>query len=250
MYNIPADTLFIGKRLIHLPACHSTNTVAHEMVSEGNAEDGTVIISSEQTAGQGQRGNSWESEPGKNLTFSVILSPGIRAGHQFWLNIISCLAVSALVSKYAGDKVRVKWPNDIYFKDRKICGILIRNYLQGADIRNSIIGIGLNINQTAFKEPRAISLANICGEPFSLPQLLEELLTQLDFYADRLRKGYLKELKEQYLSQLYWSGEQHLFKTEYQFSGTITGIDDNGFLIVKTDEGEKYFNFKEIEFVS
>jgi BirA family transcriptional regulator, biotin operon repressor / biotin---[acetyl-CoA-carboxylase] ligase len=249
LYNIPASTLFVGKHLIHLPSCPSTNAFAHEMLSGGNAVDGSVIITSEQTAGKGQRNSSWEAEPGKNLTFSVIIRPNIHAQQQFWLNIISSLAVNNLLTKYLGNKVKVKWPNDIYYEDRKICGILIRNFIKGTEVENSIIGVGLNVNQVKFEEQKAISMAMICGQQFSLQSVLDDLLEQLELSLTQLRLGYLKELKKEYLSKLYWFHERHLFKSENLFSGTIIGVDDNGFLLVKTDEGERYFNFKEIEYV-
>jgi BirA family biotin operon repressor/biotin-[acetyl-CoA-carboxylase] ligase len=249
LYNIPANTLFIGKHLIHLPICHSSNAFAHEMLSDGKATDGSVVITSEQTAGKGQRGNSWEAEPGKNLTFSVIIKPGIQIGQQFWLNIISSLAVYNLLTKYLGNKVKVKWPNDIYYEDQKICGILIQNFIKGTDIENSIIGIGLNVNQIKFEEPKAISMATVCEQQFPLQSVLDDLLEQLEHSLAQLHLGNLKELKSQYMSELYWFQEQHLFKSEELFTGTIIGIDDSGLLHIKTDEGEKYFNFKEVVFI-
>ena len=220
------------------------------MVSDGKATDGLVIITSEQTAGKGQRGNSWEARPGKNLTFSLVIKPGIQVGQQFWLNIISSLAIYHLLTKYLGNKVKVKWPNDIYYEDHKICGILVQNFIKGTDIENSIIGIGLNVNQTKFDEQKAISMAMICGQQFSLQPVLDDLLEQLESFVVQLRLGNLKELKKQYLSQLYWFHEQRLFKSENLFNGTIIGIDDNGLLLLKTDEGERYFNFKEVVFIS
>jgi BirA family transcriptional regulator, biotin operon repressor / biotin---[acetyl-CoA-carboxylase] ligase len=249
LYNIPASTLFIGKHLIHLPSCDSTNAVAHELLNAGKASDGSLIITSEQTAGKGQRGNSWEAEPGKNLTFSVIIKPRIPIGEQFQLNIISSLAIYSLLTKYLGNKVKIKWPNDIYYEDRKICGMLIQNFIKGPGIENSIIGIGLNVNQTKFEERKAISMAMVCGQQFSLQSVLDDLLEQLEHYLGQLRLNYLKELKKQYLSQLYWFHEQHLFKSDHLFKGIIIGINDSGFLHMKTDEGEKYFNFKEVVFV-
>jgi BirA family transcriptional regulator, biotin operon repressor / biotin---[acetyl-CoA-carboxylase] ligase len=249
LYNIPANTLFIGKQLIHLPSCHSTNAIAAEMLSEGKISNGSLIITSAQTAGKGQRGNSWEAQPGENLTFSVLVKPGIQVKQQFCLNIISSLAVHHVLTKYLGNKVKVKWPNDIYFEDRKICGILIQNFIKGAEIENSIIGIGLNVNQARFEEPKAISMSMITGQRFSLQSVLDDLLEQIEFYLFRLHQNYVKELKNQYLSELYWFREQHLFKSEKLFEGTIIGIDDSGFLHLKTDEGEKYFNFKEIEYI-
>jgi BirA family transcriptional regulator, biotin operon repressor / biotin---[acetyl-CoA-carboxylase] ligase len=219
------------------------------MITNKTVPDGFVIITSEQTAGKGQRGNSWEARAGMNLTFSLVIQPRIQIGQQFWLNIIASLAVYNLLTKYFGNKVKVKWPNDIYFQDWKICGILIRNFIKGTDIENSIIGIGLNVNQLKFDEPKAISMAMAGGQQFSLQSVLDDLLKQLEYFLMQLRLGNFKELKENYLSHLYWLDQQHLFKSNELFKGTITGIDDNGLLLIKTDEGERYFNFKEVEFV-
>jgi BirA family biotin operon repressor/biotin-[acetyl-CoA-carboxylase] ligase len=249
LYNIPANTLFIGKPLIYLPTCHSTNDTAGEMLNQP-LHEGSVIITSHQTAGKGQRGNSWEAEPDKNLTFSLILKPHILAvSQQFFLNIITSLAVHGVLTKYLGNKVRIKWPNDIFFEDYKIGGILIQNFIKKNGIETSIIGIGLNVNQKAFIEKRATSMNLVTGKEMDLQKILNELFMGLEQEYLVLKASGFEKLEKEYLSKLYWLNEEHVFRGTDLFKGRIMGIDDIGRLKVEVSGGIKTFNFKEIEFI-
>ena len=249
MYNIPANTLFIGKPLIYLPTCHSTNDMAGEMLHQP-LHEGSVIITSHQQAGKGQRGNSWEAEPDKNLTFSLILKPHVLSiSQQFFLNIIISLAVHEVLTKHLGNRVKIKWPNDIFFKDFKVGGILIQNFIKKMGIDTSIIGIGLNVNQTAFIEKRAISMNLILDKELDLQRILNELFMSIEHEYLLLKASQFENLKMEYLSRLYWINEEHIFRDSDLFKGRITGIDELGRLQVETAGGTKAFNFKEIEFI-
>ena len=148
MYKIPANTLFVGKNLVFVPDCPSTNTLALQITQQSPAKEGTLVITDNQTAGKGQRGNVWEAEPRQNLTFSLILKPGFLAvSKQFYLNVVICLALKDYLMEKISRTVYIKWPNDILVHEKKISGVLIENQLQGAHISNSIVGIGLNMNQ-------------------------------------------------------------------------------------------------------
>jgi BirA family transcriptional regulator, biotin operon repressor / biotin---[acetyl-CoA-carboxylase] ligase len=153
LYKIPVGTLFLGKNLLILPECPSTNTFAAELDQAGQAPDGTVVITHHQTSGRGQRGNTWESGTGLNLTFSAVVQPVfLTATSQLHLNKAVALAVHDVVATYvsenekkekkekkgpAGQATRVKWPNDIMIGEKKVCGILIENQLTGGQLSRS-----------------------------------------------------------------------------------------------------------------
>ncbi len=252
MYNISANTIFTGKSLVSLPTCHSTNDYASSLLSEGNPLEGTLIITPEQTAGKGQRGNTWEAEAGKNLTFSLIFKPSfLKVTHQFHLNIISSLAVRATVSYFLQTEVKVKWPNDIYLNNKKIAGILIQNSIKKDSIGFSIIGIGLNVNQETFSDKKAISLKNFSSQEFNINAILNNLLENLEAYYMKLRSGQLKELSEEYKSNLFRLEEECSYEAEgISFQGKITGIDESGRLIILSGNERRVFSFKEVEFLS
>ncbi len=165
----------------------STNT---EMAAQAAAlPHGAVFVTDDQTAGRGQRGNSWEAAPNQNLTFSVLLRPrSIVPVEAFAISMLTSLSIAdALEPHLPGRRVMIKWPNDIYVDDLKLCGILIENAFYGSTIGTSIIGIGINVNQTEFLSdaPNPVSMAKLSGATFSLPQLLEEVCQKIvdDFDA-------------------------------------------------------------------
>ncbi len=257
MHNFQPKTLFLGKKAIYLPSCHSTNDIAAEIIQNKQVFDGTIVITSDQTAGRGQRGNTWEALPGQNITISFILKPDFfNASEKFRLNIAISLGIHHFLSKYLPENLTVKWPNDIYFGDRKLGGVLIENTLSGNRITYSIVGIGLNINQLDFVEnSRAISLrlATQKGE-FDLESLIDELCQSIEKYYLQLKsgmppKGHFLEQKEAYLDILYRYQEKHFFyKNETRFLGKIVDVAPTGHLIMEVDEKIKYFDFKEISF--
>ena len=251
MYNISANTIFTGKSLVYLPTCHSTNEYAYKLLTEGNPVEGSLIITPEQTAGKGQRGNTWESEIGKNLTFSLIFKPSfLKVTNQFYLNIISSLAVRDAVAKFLKTEVNVKWPNDIYLDNKKIAGILIQNTIKGEGIGYSIIGIGLNVNQETFSDKKAISMKKYSSSEYSTEMVLNTLLENIETYYLQLQNNGLKELYQNYIGHLYKFGEEHLFKTnEETFTGKIEGIDGDGRLMIKEGDRLRVFSLKEVEFL-
>ena len=252
MDNIFAHTLFIGKNVINLPKCHSTNTYAARLLAEKGASEGTVIITEHQTAGRGQRGNSWEAATGKNLTFSVILKPSfLHIQEQFYLNVITSLAIYDLLTEFLPFGLSVKWPNDLYHYRQKMAGILIENSLKNQVLEWSVLGIGLNINQNSFENENAGSLVLATGKEFSLSVILEKLLLRIEQRYLQLRAGEYQGLRKEYLSRLYWLGEIHTFRSENKvFAGKIIGIDKAGKLAVVMPHDEvRYFGLKEIEFI-
>lgn len=251
MYNtLSLKTGIIGSNIIHLPSCHSTNDLTFEMIRNSNIPEGTLVITDHQTAGKGQRGNKWEAEPGKNLTFSVLVKPDfLQPDRQFFLNIISSLAVSEVLTQFVPKKIKIKWPNDIYANSGKISGILIQNLIRNNMISHSVIGIGINVNQTVFHEPKATSIASLTGIQAELVSVLQDLLTALDKYYRMLKNKEFIHLRSAYLENLYWMKEQHVFRGESYFKGEICDVDEIGRLVIIT-EGEKIrFSFKEVEFI-
>lgn len=251
MYKIPASTLFLGKNLLFMPECHSTNTVALELCHRQAVPEGTLVITNQQTSGRGQRGNTWESADGMNLTFSVILKPGFLAvTNQFLLSIITSLAIHDYLAKTCDARISIKWPNDILANEFKISGILIENQLMGQQFTNVVVGIGLNVNQQQFASAFASSMALVSKKLFDLQEVLEGVLNYLEARYLQLRQNKVDELKADYLENLYRLQELHSFQSMGQeFEGRITGVDADGKLRVLSSGGERAYGIKEISFV-
>ncbi|MCF6366918.1 MAG: biotin--[acetyl-CoA-carboxylase] ligase [Bacteroidales bacterium] len=231
----------------------STNDFAKELLLNRKIVDFSVITANEQLAGKGQRNNTWFSDTGKNLTLSIITYPVfLRATEQFYLSkVISLGIVEYLNSKNINFKI--KWPNDIYFNDKKICGILIENSIAGLSIKNSIIGIGLNINQEKFPEylPDAISLSNIKKKDFCLETELLLLLNSIYKKYQLLRNKLFFDIDNLYHKHLYKINEFSDFKDNAGiFKGKISGTLPEGKLIIETlTKEKKFYNFKEVGFL-
>lgn len=250
MYKIPANTLFVGKNLVFVPHCPSTNTLAFQISQQPPVNEGTVVITDHQTAGKGQRGNTWEAEPRQNLTFSLILKPNFLAiNKQFYLNVLVCLAIKDYLEEKRSGAVYIKWPNDILVHEKKISGVLIENQLQGSIISQSIVGVGININQNNFLSPGATSLSNVSGDQFDLAEELPAILSFIEARYLQLRKGEYEILMDLYLANLYRRRAKHTFITDGQtFEGEIEGVDEWGKLLVRVDGAMKAFGMKEVRF--
>jgi BirA family biotin operon repressor/biotin-[acetyl-CoA-carboxylase] ligase len=251
LYKISDGTEFVGKELIFMPKCHSTNDIAAELLRKGLIPPGAVIITNHQLTGKGQRGNRWESAPGKNLTFSLAMTPdSLRAGQNFNLNITVSLALTDVLLDLA-DSFTIKWPNDLLYGKKKIGGILIENNILSGKISSSIIGIGLNINQERFTGiPNAISLKQIFTRSFELNEIFNRLIRALDRRWHALSLDHLEEMKNLYLERLFGYRQLLQFKVGDRISeGQLTGLDPVGRLVVRMDGEEKKFNFQEIKFL-
>ena len=205
-----------------------------------------VVLAEYQTAGRGCGTNSWESERGKNLTFSLLIHPEeIPARRQFHISMAVSLAVCEALGQYIGD-LSIKWPNDIYWRNGKIAGMLIENQLQGDIIRDSIIGIGLNVNQRVFKSdaPNPVSLWQITGEEADRQQLLDDILRCLEHYL-------YQDVRPQYLQMLYRRKGFHPYIDEGgAFMAEIADVEDDGHLVLLDDSGQRRcYAFKEVQFV-
>lgn len=258
MYKIYPKTLFVGQKVQYMPSCQSTNDEAADSIATDQAEEGFIVITDRQTAGRGQRGNQWEAEPAHNLTFSLVLRPTfLTAADQFWLNMAVSLGIIDALEPLTGALVRLKWPNDIYVENQKLGGLLIENTVQGYNLAWSIIGIGLNVNQTTFSYPTATSLQARFPLPegYDLPGVLTTILESIERRYLQLRAGERSVgnrniIRASYLQHLFRYQEEHFFRAEGElFRGTIIGVDASGRLAIQTGSEVRYFGFKEVEFV-
>lgn len=234
-------------KVIWLDSCGSTNTCLGEMARD--REHGTVVITRSQTAGRGQRGNSWEAEPGKNLTFSLLLKlPQFKAIEQFSISEAVALGVAdALRALLPAHEVTVKWANDIYVADRKICGILIEHSLQGPFIQYSIAGIGINVNQHLFHSdaPNPVSLWQLTGKEYDLDTLLADVLEAIDRRLATDRDG----LHRSFIRSLWKSGGNTYrdAATGEIFHAAIADVKRDGCLVLIDGFGNvREYYFKEV----
>ena len=247
---VTPQTLFTGQQLVWLPACASTNSEAQTLVVQNRASDGYTIITDFQTAGRGQRGNRWEGAPAENLLLSVVWQPRfLAAAQQFRLSQAVALGVhdwaAALLGPAPG--LKLKWPNDLYYGDQKLGGILIENSLSGPAIQHSIVGIGLNINQQAFDSPAATSISQITGRCYPREELAACLLESLERRYLQLRAGQVGHLRQDYLRALYRYQEEHLFLIDGRpVSGQIVGVEEDGRLAVAIGQELRRFGLQEI----
>lgn len=251
MHKILANTVFLGKDIHYLTECHSTNDLAAEMVKTGTVAEGSIIYTENQTKGRGQRGNVWLSEPGKNLTFSLVLQPYfLIPSEQFQLNMVISLAILDVLSAYVSD-IKVKWPNDVvHDSDGKLGGVLIENTIRHASIEYAIIGIGLNINQREFQFPKITSLGLLSNQDWDCWEIFSLLIRSIEKRYIELKKGSGSTQKTNYLANLYQMEVWHSFDDGKVFEGKITGINPEGkLLLVDKAGGFREYGFKEIRFL-
>jgi len=245
--------MIIGSVMVQCEKVSSTNDLASVMLRGDKPAEGTVINAAFQDGGRGQKGNSWESEPGKNLLMSVILYPiMIRPEEQFVISQMVSLAVYDLV-RAETPHVKIKWPNDIYVRDDKIAGILIEHSIMGNAISSTVAGIGLNVNQTEFgsRLPNPVSLAQVTGRKHDLPAVTGELIRLLDMRYAAVITGKTDELADAYHKSLYRCGEWHRYSDNNgEFTGMIEGIGPGGLLMVRKEKGAvKRYSFREIDYI-
>lgn len=248
------EALFTGINSIYLPEIDSTNLFAMNLLSKTNPPEGTCVYTAYQSAGRGQIGRFWHSSDGKNLLISYIFYPKpLKAIDQFILNIISGLAVRDVVGMYC-DNVKIKWPNDIYVDDKKIAGILVQNILRGTDIKATVIGIGLNVNEQHFPSeiPNPVSISQITSKSHDLAEIRQLLSSKLEFYFMKMKYGHHEWLKETYINTMYRINETANFKTDGEtiIFGKIRGVNEQGKLLIQVEsEDVLAFGFREIGYV-
>ncbi len=244
----------LGKQIFRFNFLESTNTTALEMLAMKQLEEGSVVSAAFQKAGKGLDTNLWESEKDKNLTLSFLLNPiYIKPEKQFVLNEIVSLAVADLVKENLSRKeVKIKWPNDVYVEDRKIAGILINNSINGNEMSSSVIGIGLNVNQTKFVSdaPNPVSLKMLTKKEYNLDFVLYRLCDFMNLRFRELMQNKNKIDKE-YLKKLYRFEIYKIYKIgKNKVEARITGLDEYGKLCLETKDSRKFCcDLKEVKFV-
>ena len=228
-------------KIVHIGETDSTN---HWLKEHGEGE--MVVVADYQTAGRGCGTNTWESERGKNLLFSALIHPNqIPASHQFHISMAVSVAISEALEQYIGD-VSIKWPNDIYWRNGKICGILIEQTLKGTVIKESIIGVGLNVNQRIFRSdaPNPVSLWQITAQETDRDALLSDILS-------RLRQLLTEDVRSRYMARLYRRSGFHPYTDAGgAFMARIADVRADGRLVLADDEGrERIYAFKEVQFI-
>ena len=241
----------IGQKIIHLVSVDSTSNYAANLIKVGKLEHGTVILADEQYAGRGQRGTKWTSNPSDNLTFSFYLDDvNLAVEEQFKLTQLVSLGIVEFLKKFDVEG-KIKWPNDIYVGDKKICGVLIENQLRGSKVKSAIVGVGLNVNQRNFDEDiNATSLAELTGKNYVLMQTVLSFIHAMNSTFDQIKLNS-NLLNETYLKSLYrfeeWSNYQ---VGEETFLGRIVGISAVGKLQVEDQSSTiSEYDLKEIRFV-
>ena len=235
-------------KILHIEETDSTNQWVKTHLDELRQEGRPLCVTTDyQTAGRGCGTNRWESERGKNLLFSLLVSPnGIRANKQFRISMAISLAICKALGQHLG-YLTIKWPNDIYWRDGKICGILIENTLQGNSVRDSIIGVGLNVNQREFRSnaPNPVSMWQISEQETDRDALLRDILTTFEDFLGRYNK-------ENYTAMLY---RRHGFfpyaDKDGAFMAEFVDVEDDGHLLLMDDNGrERRYAFKEVTFIN
>lgn len=236
--------------ILWLDIIDSTNSEALRRLPE--LPSGTVLAAREQTSGRGQRGNTWFSQPGKNLTFSIVLKNlPLTAPQAVRLNELASVAVADFLQA-RGVEAAIKWPNDIYVGGRKICGMLIENTLgPGGKLAASVVGIGLNVNQKDFPQlANATSLTLCTGKEYGLEESLEAFLTLFDSLLPRLLDS---SLRASYTARLFRRGvpaRYHDLLMDREYTGVIEGVAPDGRLCIQDPAGERhYYQFKEVSYI-
>lgn len=240
-------------KFIHLDEVDSTNSYMKRALQNDEFGEGTVVVADFQTGGRGQRGNGWESKKAENLTFSILLNPDfVSANKQFIISQIVALAIKDILDEYVSG-ISIKWPNDIYWNNKKICGILIENSLVGDKITQSIVGIGININQTEFESdaPNPISLKQIIGKIHNISDLLIEIIERIQFYYNQIKLGNSDKIISAYKASLFRNDGFYKYSDEVEiFDALIVDVEPSGLLVLRTTEGEiRKFAFKEVQYI-
>ncbi len=227
----------IGKRILRFPALESTNDTALTLARKG-AEDGTVVTAQAQTKGRGRHGRRWHSPKGMGLYFSVLLRPPIIPEEIHRITIISAVAVAGAIVRYTGFPARIKWPNDIWINDRKVCGILTESESSRYYVKHMVIGIGINVNHTPDDLPEeaaplSTSLRIVSGREWDREILFSKILAELDLLSHTMIGGNIQSFVEVFDPWDALIGEMVATGT---IRGRACGITEKGELLIKEDE--------------
>ena len=225
---------------MYIKSTNSTNTLLKELLAKGEwPENERFLYAGYQTAGRGQTGNGWESEAGKNLLCSILLPP---TKNLYFLNI----AVGVALLRVIGEDFTIKWPNDIYYGDKKLAGILLENAIVGSEVKYSIAGIGLNVNQTVFVSdaPNPVSLKQITGKEYDIDELLERLMEEIDQVLNEDVWPYYKA--HLYRREGFWPYED----ANGRFEARIEDVLPTGEIVLRDKQGnQRKYHFKQVRYI-
>jgi BirA family biotin operon repressor/biotin-[acetyl-CoA-carboxylase] ligase len=238
--------------IIKVSATDSTNLHLKRMLQDIGLKDFTVLVAESQQKGRGQGSTQWTTEPGKNLTFSVLKRfYNLLAKDQFVVSMAVSLAIFKALNALLIPDLSIKWPNDILSGKRKLCGILIENTLKGSQLKHSIIGIGVNINQESFDSlPNASSLTLLTGKIYDLDTLLDKILLQLNEQLARIENSEITGIDKEYQQLLFRKDRSAIYMIEdRQVEGVIRGVNKEGRLLLeKGSQGVESYGYKEIAY--
>ncbi len=241
----------IGKVQQRFNSIDSTNKYAIELLSKIRPKEGTAIIADFQTDGKGQVDSKWQSNSNENILMSIILYPeSLAVTNQYLMSCMISLSIRSVLSSILIDReIKIKWPNDILCGDKKIAGILIHNTLKGKKLKSSVVGMGININQSYFPSdiPNATSILLESGVAVQIEEVRELLFEELDKRYNNLYENEAK-MRQEYLQNMYGLGVEKNFQRANGliFNGRIAGIDGQGFLIIDGPSGTEKFDVKQI----
>ena len=252
-YKLFLYLCIVNWEIIHIDETDSTNRWLKSKQLTANSQQLTAIWADYQTAGRGCGTNTWESERGKNLLFSLLLHPeNLPANEQFQISMAISLAIVDALGQLVGD-LSIKWPNDIYWRNGKLAGILIENTLKGSFVKDSVVGVGLNVNQQEFrsKAPNPVSLWQITGQETDREQLLRAILQALDNQLGTKGADPSAPIKDRYMKMLYRRKGFHPYTDkDGAFMAEIAGVEDDGHLLLTDDNGQqRRYAFKEVQFI-
>ena len=235
-----------------LDSVDSTNNYAMAKVRTGMVGHGQAIVAKEQTAGKGQRGKNWQMECGQNIAMSLIVKADkLKPEQQFLLSMVVSLGVYDFFNKYAGKETKIKWPNDLYWRDRKAGGILIETVFTGMDWKWAVAGIGININQTRFDKllPNPVSLQQITGNKYDVIEMTKELYHFVMKRMEKIGIDTIDKTVKEYNRHLYKLNETvSLKKGNAVFKTTVKEVSIHGQLCT-IDTTKRHFGFGEVEWV-
>ncbi|MBI1836045.1 MAG: biotin--[acetyl-CoA-carboxylase] ligase [Flavobacteriia bacterium] len=239
----------IGKKIIQLENVDSTNNYVANLIQSNNIEHGTVILADEQTAGKGQRGNTWYSKPGENIVTSIYLRPEkLSVIHQFYLTIYVSISILKTLKKFDLSP-SIKWPNDILIGSKKITGVLVETHLNKSNIEHVIIGIGINVNQMDLNTINGTSIRMETNEFNPIYTVLLSLINELNLNWKHITNENFTFLKKEYLNNLWLYQQETIFTdNQSEFTGKIIDIDEIGRLIIQKGNQIQKYNLKEIKF--
>ena len=248
------ELLSENRLVVRLGELDSTNNYMKSLIKDQQPEEGSVVVADFQTGGRGQMGNGWNAEKGKNLLFSLLIYPdNVLANEQFIISRIASLAVKNTLDQFTDD-IRIKWPNDIYWKDKKIAGMLIESDIRGRNIVNSVIGIGININQEVFPDelPNPVSLKQITGSEQDRDYILDIFTREFFLLYREFQDGDIRAIEDEYMLDLYRINDYYWFEdNDGRFKAKIKEVQPSGHLVLETLEGgeKRVYAFKEVAFV-